>query len=87
MALIFGAGGGALECPAATDTEDALGEVDGKGGGALDEGVVVEEETKGSAGGALGGGALAESPAGRCRLQTPWVETPPGPASLAVKDC
>ena len=61
MALIVGARGGALEGPAAAGDEDALGEVDGKGGGALEDGVAAEadeDETKGSTGGTFGGGAF-----------------------------
>ena len=61
MALIVGARGGALEGPAAAGDEDALGEVDGKGGGALEDGVAAEadeDETKGSIGGTFGGGAF-----------------------------
>ena len=66
MALIFGAGGelsdeGALEGPDAAAEEDARGEVDGKGGGAREDGVAAEVdggETRGNTGGTFGGGAF-----------------------------
>ena len=61
MALTLGAGGVALEGPAAAEDEDARGEVDCKGGGARKDGVDAEAdegETTGSVGGTFGGGAL-----------------------------
>ena len=89
MALIFGAGDGALEDPAAAEDEGARQEVDGKGGGARKDGAAAEAdegETKAMQAAPSAEVPLAESPVERCRQQPPWVETPPGPASPTAKD-
>ena len=72
MALTLGAGDGALECRAVAEDEGAQDEVDGKGGGAREEGVAAKADEGETKGRPLAEAPLAESPVEQCLAAAAW---------------